>query len=312
MCTLRESIYGLKQSARCWNRALHTVLVKMGFRQCQSDTWLYTRRDGEDMVIVLVYVDDLLVGCKDASIISAVLQELRKCFDITDLGMVKHFLGQEVRREDGCYSLRLTSYIEDLVKRFGLADCNPSKTPMDPGYVRYEDSQPMADVTRYRSLVGALLYISVNSRPDIAASVSFLGRRASQPTINDWKAAKRVLRYLKGTKELKLKFGPGEEWLLRGYSDSDWAGDHDTRKSTTGFVFLYGTGPISWVSRRQTCVTLSSMEAEYVALSDTCQELIWIRRLLSDLEEPPVGATHVFEDNQSCLSFVQAERIRMK
>ncbi|XP_062557373.1 uncharacterized protein LOC134222246 [Armigeres subalbatus] len=234
----------------------------MGFRQCQSDACLYIRQDGGDTIILVVYVDDLLVGCKDAAKISDVLMTLRKSFDITDLGMVKYFLGQEVRREDGCYSLRLTSYIEELVEKFGLAECNPCKTPMDPGYVRYEGSQPLSDITRYRSLVGALLYISVNARPDIAASVLFLGRRVSQPTINDWKAAKRVLRYLKGTKELKLKFGPGEGWSLRGYSDADWAGDHESRKSTTGFIFFYGMGPITWVSRRQSCVTLSSMEAE--------------------------------------------------
>lgn len=108
---------------------------------------------------------------------------------------------------------------------------------------------------------------------------------------------------------MKLKFGPGDGgWNLVGYSDADWAGDPASRRSTTGFVFFLGCGPIAWVSRRQSCVSLSSMEAEYISLSDACQELTWLRRLMADLGEQQRGATTVFEDNQSCLSFVHAER----
>lgn len=164
------------------------------------------------------------------------------------------------------------------------------------------------DVTRYRSLVGGLLNVAVNARPDIAASVSILGRCVSRPTERDWKAAKRVLRYLKGTKQHKLEFGPGNGWNLVGYSDADWAGDQSSRRSTTGFIFFYGSGPIAWVSRRQSCVSLSSMEAEYVALSEASQELIWLRRLFNEIGEGTAKATTIFEDNQSCLSFVKAER----
>ncbi|KXJ62360.1 hypothetical protein RP20_CCG010799 [Aedes albopictus] len=180
---------------------------------------------------------------------------------------------------------------------------------MDPGYVgESNSSQPFPDTFLYRSLIGALLYVAVNARPDIASAVSILGRKVSAPTENDWKAAKRIVKYLKGTMEMRLRFEPGKEWALVGYSDADWAGDHASRRSTTGFIFFFGSGPVAWASRRQTSVSLSSMEAEYIALSETCQELLWLRRLMADLGEDVSKATTVFEDNQSCLSFVKAER----
>ncbi|XP_055633002.1 uncharacterized protein LOC129773420 [Toxorhynchites rutilus septentrionalis] len=180
---------------------------------------------------------------------------------------------------------------------------------MNPGYQGADDtSQAFSDTFLYRSLVGALLYVAVNARPDIAVSVSLLGRKVSAPTEMDWKAAKRVVRYLKGTMEVRLRFDPGKDWTLVCYSDADWAGDHASRRSTTGFIFFFGNGPIAWVSRRQTCVSLSSMEAEYIALSEACQELLWLRRLMADFGEDLSKATTIFEDNQSCLSFVKAER----
>lgn len=308
VCRVRRSIYGLKQSARCWNRALHAALMKLNFEQCESDPCLYVRRDGPKTVFLLVYVDDILVACKQAAVIDAVFEALRKEFDVTNLGLVKHFLGHEVRCNGGVYSLRLTSHIDALIEKFGLKDCNPSKSPMDPSYIKSDNnSKPFEDVTRYRSLVGALLYVAVNARPDVAASVSLLGRKVSNPSEMDWKAAKRVVRYLKGTKDLKLEFGPGQGWILEGYSDADWAGDQASRMSTSGYLFFFGAGPIAWVSHKQSCVSLSSMEAEYVALSEACQQLIWLRRLMEDFGQSQ-QCTTVYEDNQSCLSFVKAER----
>lgn len=309
VCKLIKSIYGLKQSARCWNRTLHAVLDKLGFKQCQSDSCLYVCGDSENKVLLLVYVDDMLVGCRDEATIVKVYAALAKQLDITNLGAVKHFLGYDVRCDKGIYSVQLTSYIDTVIKRFGLTDCKPAKTPMEPGYSKAEvQGKPFEDTTQYRSLLGALLYVAVTARPDVAVSVSILGRRVSAPTDTDWKAAKRVVKYLKGTKNMQLVFGLGEGWKLIGYSDADWAGDQESRRSTTGFVFLFGGGAIVWASRKQSCVSLSSMEAEYIALSDTCQELIWLRRLMTDLGEKPTSATTVFDDNQSCLSFVQAER----
>ncbi|XP_055589582.1 uncharacterized protein LOC129741816 [Uranotaenia lowii] len=307
VCKLRKSINGLKQSARCWNQALHKVLVAIGFNQCQSDMCLYIRRNDWGVIMLLIYVDDMLIGCTKEELINEVFDSMRKEFEVTNLGTVKHFLGHEFHRENGYYSLQLTGCIKTMIKQFGLEDCKPSNSIMDPGYVASDHPSPFfVDTYRYRSLIGALLYVAVNARPDVAASVSLLGRKVSAPTEMDWTAAKRVVRYLKGTMELRLRFESGKEWGLIGNSDSDWAGDHASRRSTTGFLFFYGSGPIAWASRRQSCVSLSSMEAEYMALSETCQELLWLRRLMADFGEDVSKATTIFEENQSCLSFVRA------
>lgn len=136
--------------------------------------------------------------------------------------------------------------------------------------------------------------------------MSILGRKLCSPTEGDWTAAKRVLRYLLMTKHARLEYGNIREGLV-GYSDADWAGDPETRRSTTGFVFLYAGGAISWGSRLQHCVTLSSMESEYVALGETSQEAVWLRKVLEDFGEIQKGATRIMEDNQSCIQFVHSE-----
>ncbi|XP_062550086.1 uncharacterized protein LOC134214792 [Armigeres subalbatus] len=180
---------------------------------------------------------------------------------------------------------------------------------MDVGYIKDEsESRPLGDSTKFRSAVGGLLYIAVCARPDIAASTAILGRRFSSPTEADWTAVKRVVRYLKATKNWRLRLGNENQDGLLAFSDSDWAGDKSTRKSTTGYVIYLNGAAVSWASRRQDCVTLSTTEAEYVALTETCQEIVWLRRLLEDLGETPTQPTLVMEDNQGCISFATSER----
>ncbi|XP_053699076.1 uncharacterized protein LOC128746050 [Sabethes cyaneus] len=183
------------------------------------------------------------------------------------LGEAKFFLGLELHRDsDGVYSLSVKSYIKKLIAKLGLENAKIAKTPMDQGFLKdCTKSEVMKDGTKYRSIVGALMYIAVCARPDIAASASILGRRFSAPTEIDWTAAKRVVRYLKGTIDWELKLGGIMNEELLAYSDADWAGDPQTRKSMTGFVVFFAGGVVSWASRRQDCVSLSSMEAEFVA-----------------------------------------------
>lgn len=308
VCRLKKSIYGLKQSARCWNQKLHSVLVKMGFQQSGADQCLYTKNVKEKKVYILVYVDDMMVGCVDEVIIDSVYQALTGHFDMTDLGQVSYFLGLEIKRENGDYSVSLEGYIDKLIRKFGLSDAKVAKTPMDEGFLKVQDtSESFLDQTQYRSLVGGLLYLSVCARPDIAVSTGILGRKVSAPTEACWVAAKRVVRYLKATKHWRLVYN-GSGGGLIGYSDADWAGDAKSRKSTTGYVFCYAGGAVSWASRKQASVTLSSMESEYVALSEATQELVWLRRLMDDMGERVEGPVKMKEDNQSCIRFVNSDR----
>jgi hypothetical protein len=244
-------------------------------------------------------------------VISKLLEVLQKYLPVVSLGDAKQFLGLEIEKENGSYSISLRSYIEKTVKKFCLEDAKRSYVPMDPGFMRSQDDQNdrFDDPAMYQSIIGALLYISVNARPDIAVSTSILARKVSCPSNSDW-IAKRIVRYLSETKDLKLSFGKDVvEDKLFGYSDADWAGDQKDSKSNTGFVFICNGAAISWASRKQKCVTLSSMEAEYVALSEACQEVVWLRELFGDFGESQESPTLIFEDNQSFIKFVSNQKM---
>ena len=164
------------------------------------------------------------------------------------------------------------------------------------------DDEVSVDQPLYQSAVGSLMYLSVCSRPDIAYAVNTLAKFSSKPTQKHWTAVKRVFRYLNGTAEYGILFKKGESEECIGYSDSDWAGDQDDRKSTSGYIFQSASGAISWRSKKQDCVALSTAEAEYVALSSATQEAVWLRKLATDLGDPPQEPTTVYEDNQSAIA----------
>ncbi|XP_059221638.1 uncharacterized protein LOC131996193 [Stomoxys calcitrans] len=191
-----------------------------------------------------------------------------------------------------------------------MENAKESKYPLDPGYGKTE-SNLLIDNTKYQKLIGSLLYLSVNSRPDIAVSVSILARKVSCPTQEDWAELKRILKYLKGTINhfLKLSYNNSEDNILIGYADANWAEDNIDRKSNSGYVFQINGGSISWACRKQTCVSLSSTEAEFISLSEACKEAIWLRRLLSDMKIIQTSPTIIYEDNQSCLKLIKEEKL---
>ncbi|XP_052870393.1 uncharacterized protein LOC128275964 [Anopheles cruzii] len=233
---------------------------------------MYIKENGECSIYLLVYVDDMLVASQDENGLQQTIRCLSDEFELTCLGDVHHFLGMEVRRDEKGYTIGLRRYIEDLLSSYGLSDAKPSKSPKNPGYLKVDDkSEALKDPTKYRSVVGSLLYLSVVAKPNISTSASILGRKVAAPTEYDWTAVKQVLRYLQKTKDYRLHLGGANDDPLLGYSDADWAGDLQSRRSTSGFVFMFRRTAISWASHRQTSVTLSSMEAEYMALSEACQ-----------------------------------------
>lgn len=212
------------------------------------------------------------------------------------------------REEDGTYSINQASLIRKIAKTYDLEQAKRSNIPMDTGYYKARlDSRSLPNNVEYHCLIGSLLYIATNSRPDIAASVSILSRRINNPLQADWVELKRIVRYLCGTMDYRLFFDTGN-LKLEGFSDADWASDTADRKSNSGFVFLLGGAAVSWGSRKQACVSTSTMEAEYVALAEAGQEAVWLRRLLADLNEEQHGPTIVWEDNKSCLDFATLEK----
>lgn len=302
-CKLNKSIYGLKQAARVWNEQLHETLVELGFNQSEVDPCLYILVRGEDSIYLIVYVDDILIAAKTNEKIGEIAKSLKNRFPITDLGALHHYLGVQVERNEGIYYIHQSNYIEKVASSVGLDNARSSKIPLDPGYMKARrDHEPMEKMEQYQQLIGALLYIATISRPDISASVTILSQFNKNPTQSDWTEAKRIVRYLMGTKDLKLKLG-GEfnNESIEGYADADWAGYSVERKSHSGYVYLLYGGCISWTCRKQSCVALSSTEAEYIALSEACQEGMWISYILRDLLGKDSLKLTLYDDNQSCI-----------
>ena len=313
VCRLRRSLYGLKQSARVWNRKVDSTFKSIGFQQSKSDPCLYMRRQNGTFAYILIYVDDMVIVTQTEEEFNSIFESLQRNFTVTNLGDIRHFLGMEVERSDAGFKLNQATYIRKLVQRFNLQQAKPSKVPLDPGYLQQkeEECKPLPNNQDYLSLIGGLLYVAVHTRPDIAVSTSILAQKSSKPNQQDWNEAKRVLRYLDLTINHKLQLGATNDGLQM-FVDADWAGNSRDRKSNSGLLLQFGGGLVAWSTRKQTCVALSSTEAEFVALAEGCQELIWTRRLLEEVGEAAVGPTTVFEDNQSCMKLVDSDKIERR
>uniref|UniRef100_A0A5S6QJX2 Reverse transcriptase Ty1/copia-type domain-containing protein n=1 Tax=Trichuris muris TaxID=70415 RepID=A0A5S6QJX2_TRIMR len=309
---LRRSLYGLKQSARVWNQVATDALQKLGFRPNRADPCLFSRSEKNNtMSYVLLYVDDLLIAGSSPELTCDVGKQLNSYFEIKDLGEVRQYLGMQVEREeDGSFLLYQAAKVRHLLKEHGLLDAKPVATPMEANFLSSteEESPKLPDNAEYRKAIGSLLYLATATRPDISFAVGQLCRCMEHPTQRDWKAVKRVMRYLAGSPYRKLRFSANGSIKLSGFVDADWAGDQADRKSTSGYAFKVGTSTVAWSSRKQSFVALSSTEAEYIAASEACRDLLWIRQVLEDIGIEQVEPTIVYEDNQGCIKMAQSER----
>ncbi|CDO76041.1 hypothetical protein BN946_scf184948.g1 [Trametes cinnabarina] len=309
---LLKSLYGLKQAGRCWHEKLHEVLTKLGFDRlvCEHSVWVYLR-DGV-RIIISVFVDDITIASKSKDSIQRVKDELRAHFKLRDLGPTSWLLGVKIERDRAKRSLSISQrqYALDILERYGFANCDPVGTPMDPGLRLSADMGPstpsaareMQDVP-YGQAVGSLFYLAVATRPDIARTVGNLARFSKNPGMAHWKAVKHLFRYIKGTLDYKLTYSPSSsDELFTSYTDADHAGCPDTGRSTSGYVIKMGTGAISWSSRLQSIVALSTTEAEFVAAVSAGQEVLWLRNLLTEFGFDVSAASRLRIDNLSALS----------
>jgi transposase InsO family protein len=294
VCHLRKALYGLRQSPRVWYHALKRSLESVGFRRLESDHSVFLWKEGQ--VIVAAYVDDLLIAGPNLEAIKTVKKELQRTYEMNDLGECSTFLNIRVTRDRVRRTIKLDqeSFTTALLKRFDLDQCKAVSTPMDAGLslVASAEKATQKEMVDYQKMVGSLMYLMCETRPDIAFVVSTLSRYLGNPSRTHFAAVKRVFRYLQGTKELGTQYGLSSETLL-GYSDSDWAGSKDDRKSTSGHIFLFGGGPISWSSKRQSVVATSTTEAEYIAAAHATKEAVWLQMLLRELGEIGSDIDHV-------------------
>ncbi|XP_055910757.1 uncharacterized protein LOC129945122 [Eupeodes corollae] len=247
------------------------MLLGMGFKASTADPCLFSRKESNGQTtFMLIYVDDILVAGFSEELINTIYKELQKHVKMKDLGQAKHYLGIEIDREkDGSFKLSQKSKIKQLIKTYKLEDSKGTLTPIETGFLSpsEETSPKLPNNNLYRKAIGSLLYIATVSRPDVSLAVNLLSRKIESPTESDWKAVKRVMRYLATTVDKSLLLQTNEEKTLMCYVDADWAGDSKDRKSTNGYVFQFAGRSIAWSSRKQTPVAMSSTEAEYVAAS---------------------------------------------
>jgi hypothetical protein len=307
---LMKSIYGMKQASRVWNQTFDKAVQEWGFNRIPCEWCVYHRRSELGTVIFAVHVDDIVSIASNAAENDRFKADLRSKWKISDLGEAKFALGIAISRDRPrrTISLSQSAFIDRIVSDFGQTDAHPVDTPMVTGLqlLRPDKSELIPpsiaswiERTPYRSLIGSLNYLAVATRPDIAFAVGRLASFLDDFRPEHWEAATRVVRYLKGTKDLALQLGGNNSIALMGYSDSDYANCPRTSKSIGGYCFNLGSGVISWASRKQKTVADSSCYAEYIALHEASHEVIFLRELLSNLVSPITSPTTLLCDNDA-------------
>ena len=303
---LKKALYGLKQAPRAWYKRVDSYFLQHGFVRSENEPTLYVKKsDNGDFLVVCIYVDDMIYMGSSQKLVFEFKSCMMSEFEMSDLGNLQYFLGLEVQQVDDGIFVSQRKYAKDLLSKFGMQSCNGVATPMNPKEkLQQDDGTEFANPRYYRSLVGGLNYLT-NTRPDIMFSVSVLSRYLHTPTMQHLGAAKRVLRYVAETTDFGIWYSRDANFKLFGYSDSDWGGCKDDGTSTSGHLFSLGSGAISWSSKKQEVVALSSGEAEYIVVTLAVCQAVWLRRLLSDLHKEQQGSTLIFCDNKATIAMTK-------
>lgn len=255
--------------------------------------------------VILIYADDLIITGDYEEEINEIRANLSVCFQMKELGELQHFLGLEVERTKEGLFLCQQKYAKDLLEKFGMLDCKPVSTPIEPNVKLCSiEGHELKDSTMYRKLVGSLIYLTI-TRPDIMFAVGVVSQYMEKPRKPHLDAVRRILRYVRGTFDLGILYKKCKEDEVVGHCDADYAGDPDTRMSTTGYTFNLGAGAVSWCSKRQPSVSLSTTEAEYKAAAMAAQECTWLMQLLKDLYQSTDEPVLLHCDNQSTIRLAE-------
>jgi hypothetical protein len=263
--------------------------------------------DSRSQLVIGVYVDDLIITGTNCEDIKRFKQEMAAVFKMTDLGLLRYYLGTEVKQSKEGISLSQGAYAAQILERNGMKECNSCQTPMETRLKLSKlSTEPLVDATAYRSMVGSLRYL-VNTRPDLAFAVGYVSRFLEEPRKDHMMAVKHFLRYVKGTKNWGLWFGrnKGKEAGLIGYIDSDYAGDIDGRRSTTGVVFFLNNSSITWTLMKQRVVAQSTCEAEYIAAANAAFQALWLARVLAEVQGAARKAPMLNVDYKSAIALIK-------
>ena len=310
---LEKGLYGLKQSGMYWYKEISERLISLGLIQLKSDKCLFYRFEGEKIIMVLLYVDDILIASNWSDEKTKLVSDLKIAYQIKELGKVNNFLGMKItQHKDGQIFISQESFVEAIVSRFDLEQAPKRSTPLDRNERFEENDEDVVTGIPYRALLGTLLYLSTCSRPDIAFAVNQAARFCERPTLQHWEQLKKIAAYAKCTKDYGLFFDPNTESdkvaRIEVFTDADWANCKDTRKSISGGVIMLWGYPIIWSSKKQTIVATSTCLAEIVAAcsglieADKAKELIQELKFISEIDST------LYLDNRPAINLLQNEK----
>ena len=307
----KASVYGLRDAPRLWNEHLNKTLLNFGLKRSILEPCLYKLE--EELFHVLIYVDDIIYTGASDETLEKFETHLEKNFNIKVTGEINQYVGFQIERNSEGLTIRCSKYITSIAKRYRVEDARGIGTPAAQGIVLFDEAhQPLKDHTKYQSIIGALMYATTLCRSDVSYIVNYLARFNQKPTKELFRIAKRVLIYLLTTKDLGVTHKPSEKMVLTAFVDSDWAGERHDRKSVSGYVIYFNNVPLVYRTKKQTVVALSSMEAEYVALSQCIQHALYIKRLLRFLDTRLDEPLTVFCDNQAAMAAMQSAEVTKK
>ncbi|GJY72006.1 retrovirus-related pol polyprotein from transposon TNT 1-94 [Tanacetum coccineum] len=264
---LKKALYGLKQAPRAWYDMLSSFLISQDFSKGSVDPTLFIRRDGKELLLVQIYVDDIIFAASTPELCDLFSKIMCSKFKMSMMGKISFFLGLQISQNPRGIFINQSKYALESLKKYGFDSCDPVDTPMVEKSKLDEDKEGKAvDPSHYRGMIGTLLYLTA-SRPDLQFAICMCARYQARPTEKHLNAVKRIFRYLKGTVHRGLWYPKDSSIALTAFADADHAGCQDTRRSTSGSMQLLGDRLVSWSSKRQKSAAISSTEAEYIALS---------------------------------------------
>ncbi|GJT63874.1 retrovirus-related pol polyprotein from transposon TNT 1-94 [Tanacetum coccineum] len=279
---LKKALYGLKQAPRAWYDMLSSFLISQDFSKGSVDPTLFIRRDGKELLLVQIYVDDIIFAASTPELCDLFSKIMCSKFKMSMMGKISFFLGLQISQSPRGIFINQSKYALESLKKYGFDSCDPVDTPMVEKSKLDEDKEGKAvDPSHYRGMIGTLLYLTA-SRPDLQFAICMCARYQARPTEKHLNAVKRIFRYLKGTVHRGLWYPKDSSIALTAFADADHAGCQDTRRSTSGSMQLLGDRLVSWSSKRQKSAAISSTEAEYIALSGCCAQILWMRSQLTD------------------------------
>jgi hypothetical protein len=304
VCRLKKTLYGLKQAPRVWLEKIGEHLVTSGFQTSNTNFSLYVKKTNHGIVVIVIYVDDLIIRGDSDVDISDLKKFLKQKFEMKDLGELCYFLSIEVIRSPKGIWLLQRQYALNKLAEYGMTGCKPISIPLEQNVkLSVDEVNLVEDTTMYRRIVGSLIYMTI-TRPNLSYAVGVVSQFMQTPRKPHLDVVRRILRYIKHTLQCGIFYETKNQLQVHGYTDVNWAGNVLDRRSTSGFMFSFGSGAVSWSSKKQPTVVLSSMEAEYRGVAIVACEVVWLQKLLSDLGQSVDAPVVIYCDNISSILFV--------